>query len=812
MRNRINHYCLFVIVFIVLFRCFPVYAQQPDVQTANEVVPAFNSTFGYGSNMRAQGNGWIDESIAGLINRAGGTTLRATLPDDFLQTWGLTVRSIAFNTYTHVLGMKDLVCFIQGPSAAHQDQTIYPGNSSPSKLFANLYAPIWNWDGTVNQNNYYAYYVYQLVQTYGSSVRFWEVVNEPDITWNADVSQWLTRAPLASETPNTQAPFYNYIRMLRITWEVVKKYNPNSYVTTGGIGYDTYLDALLRYTDNPVDGSVTWQYPNKGGAYFDVVSYHVYPSFFLRYWDNNIGNFQFTQNSDYAAAQVIKMKNNMNTVLQKYGYDGSSYPKKYFIVTETNIGRRTSEWRYGSDEMQRNFAIKTLVLAQKNDIKQIHFYGVSESANAPGAGASVPSGDENRLMGLYENLDRDAPGNEIMTQEGVGNRTTSKLLNGYYYDAGATAAMNLPATVEGGAFVNGGTYVYVLWAKNPVDKTENYSVNYSFPASFNIATVDRFEWDYSSTGASNKQSSQGLTLNSTPSFFKVSDKGNVAAAPIVNAQLGNSSGYPVYRINAGGPQVTNFIGTFAADAYYSAASSTTYSTANTISGTANPEMYQTERFATNNSFGYALPVKNGNYTVILHFAEIFWHGPNQRVFDVSIEGSKVLDNYDIFKKVGGFTATTETFKINVTDGVLNIDFSALPLDGGVDQAKISAIEVLGEGSSIDSRMVAGTTPVAAVPADEKLIALADSNTFKAYPNPNSTGHYTILFPKQMDGQVSYNLLSLSGTRLSGGTLLLKKPTSSVDFDFSRQMNSSGVYYLQLDGKQLKGQIKLMRVK
>lgn len=489
-------------------------------QTANQSVPAYTETFEYGSNMWGNGNGWSDEAISDIIKAAGGTTLRSTLPDWFVQTWGLNIRVDAFAHYSSN-GMKNIVCFIEGPAPNHQDSTIYPGNTQPSKLFANLYTPIWNGDGSVNQNNYYAYYVYQLVQTYGNYIRIWEVVNEPDFTYTADVSQWLTRAPLPSETTNTLAPFYNYIRMLRITWEVVKKYYPNDFVTPGGIGYDTYLDALLRYTDNPVDGSVTPDYPYTAGAYFDMLSFHDYPTYALRYWNNSTGNFTYIRNSDYAAAEVINERNRLEAVLKKYGYDGNTYPKKYFIATETNVCRRTVDWRYGSDEMQRNFGIKALVLAQKNDIKQIHIYGVGESMDAP-ASPTVDASDEYKLMGLYQNLLRDAPGNQKLTDLGIAYKTTSQLLNGYTYDAVTTTNMNLPANVEGGAFVKNGNYIYVLWAKNPNDETETYSATYSFPTSWNLYLAQRMEWDNSSTGSSVQQSSQGLTLTSAPSFFILS--------------------------------------------------------------------------------------------------------------------------------------------------------------------------------------------------------------------------------------------------------------------------------------------------
>jgi PKD repeat protein len=142
----------------------------------------------------------------------------------------------------------------------------------------------------------------------------------------------------------------------------------------------------------------------------------------------------------------------------------------------------------------------------------------------------------------------------------------------------------------------------------------------------------------------------------------------------------------VYRINAGGPAV----GVFAADQYYSA--SNTFSSANSISGTSNPAIYQSQRWG-NGTFSYAFPVPNGQYTVVLHFAELVFGGVGQRVYDVSLENAKVLTAYDIVKKVGSNTATTETFPVSVSDGTLNLLFSSLNA-GGVDNPQVSAIEVL----------------------------------------------------------------------------------------------------------------------
>ncbi|UOQ77184.1 hypothetical protein MUN84_00090 [Hymenobacter sp. 5516J-16] len=212
----------------------------------------YTADFGYGCNMGYYGSGWDDEHLASAISKAGGQTIRVTLPDQFLDKWGWQARQAAFDHHTTNLGLRELVCFVGEPSAEHRDQTVYPGCRESSKLFANLYEPIWLADSTVNPRNYYAAYVYRLTQTYGKHIRFWEVVNEPDFITDVSNKEWLERAPRPAETTNTLAPIYHYIRTLRITWEIVKKYCPEDYVTPGGLGYAEYLDALLRYTDNPV--------------------------------------------------------------------------------------------------------------------------------------------------------------------------------------------------------------------------------------------------------------------------------------------------------------------------------------------------------------------------------------------------------------------------------------------------------------------------------------------------------------------------------------------------------------------------------
>jgi hypothetical protein len=176
-----------------------------------------------------------------------------------------------------------------------------------------------------------------------------------------------------------------------------------------------------------------------------------------------------------------------------------------------------------------------------------------------------------------------------------------------------------------------------------------------------------------------------------------------------------------YRINAGGGKTTNEIGTFAADDYYTPATSNSHYSAEPISSIINPFIYRYERNSSTRRLTYSFPVSNGDYKVVLHFAEIFVRDTGKRVFDVEIEGTKVLDNYDIVKKVGVNTATTEYFTTSVTDDTLTVYFSSLAADGGVYRPLISAIEVTSPDYNDTPVVTAGPDKTIIVPRDTVLL-------------------------------------------------------------------------------------------
>lgn len=141
----------------------------------------------------------------------------------------------------------------------------------------------------------------------------------------------------------------------------------------------------------------------------------------------------------------------------------------------------------------------------------------------------------------------------------------------------------------------------------------------------------------------------------------------------------------VMALNAGGGAARLDGIQYQADAHFTGGQ--TYSRSSVaIAGASEPTVYLTERYG---EAVYSIPVPNGNYTVVLNFAETYHSAAGMRVFNVLIEGQKRLNNIDIFKTVGANAALAERIAdINVADGKLDIRFEAV-----TENPKVSGIVV-----------------------------------------------------------------------------------------------------------------------
>jgi pectate lyase len=152
----------------------------------------------------------------------------------------------------------------------------------------------------------------------------------------------------------------------------------------------------------------------------------------------------------------------------------------------------------------------------------------------------------------------------------------------------------------------------------------------------------------------------------------------------------------VWRIVAGGPAYTDGASNlWAADTQYLGGYSYPNTLVSPITGTSDPTLYQTERYGNlfnQNSFSYSFPVPPGSYQLTLKFAETDFTASGQRAFNVAINGSTVLSNFDIFADAGGANKADDKVFSNVSPvgGMITVQLNA----ASSDSPKVNALAVV----------------------------------------------------------------------------------------------------------------------
>jgi glucose/arabinose dehydrogenase/PKD repeat protein len=255
-----------------------------------------------------------------------------------------------------------------------------------------------------------------------------------------------------------------------------------------------------------------------------------------------------------------------------------------------------------------------------------------------------------------------------------------------------TSIDNTPPTIENVSAINS-TTVSVQFSEYINESTAEALGNYAIDNAISISSA--------------VLQPDGRTVFLTVSNLDASTGYNVTVS---NVQ--NTSGFPIVtnsypfdlvgdiRINSGGPQVIWSGDTFITDQF--GIGGMLYTDAIPIDGTTDDELYQSEIFGpAGGTFSYEIPVGvAANYDIRLHFAELFFGvgsqtgGSGSRVFDVSIEGTTVLSNFDILSEVAPATALAKEFN-NV---LINDGFASIVFTGVTQSAKINGIEILDENT------------------------------------------------------------------------------------------------------------------
>jgi hypothetical protein len=132
-----------------------------------------------------------------------------------------------------------------------------------------------------------------------------------------------------------------------------------------------------------------------------------------------------------------------------------------------------------------------------------------------------------------------------------------------------------------------------------------------------------------------------------------------------------------------------------------------------VLGTRDPRLYQTRR---EGAFAYDIPLPPGVYELRLHFAETLYGennpaggGETSRLFNIYINGTEVLDQFDVIGDAGANLADIRVFKdiSPAADGKLHLNF-----EPHANLAFVNAIEIGPgvRGHMLPVRMVASHNP------------------------------------------------------------------------------------------------------
>ncbi len=446
-----------------------------------------------GMNFGFRNPKWGDPEMAWLAAQGGSNSARLSLPETHLNMWGYDIE-VADNMQYVADGLGHHIAFLIAPIPEHSTAPQgTPDWELAHYIPKNLYEPAVV-DGKVNPDNYWAMYVFKTVDTYKDYVDTWEIWNEPD--WVADYNftlGWEDSAPTAAQLVRFGGSIHDYVRMLRVSSEAAKLADPGAKIALGGIGYPSFLDAILRYTDEPGAGQVTADFPETGAAYFDVLNYHYYPL-----WTPG--------SSDAGVDGFIALRDQFAAKMAEAG--AAARP---FSVTEVGAPRSSYDGQPGGVEYARNFYVKVMTRAQAEGYLRADWFALSDGDHDSAFGE----------MGIYEDVkDLAVKEDAVRTPTGVAARTHGLLLADALFDAGATAGLGLPGEAQGYAFrLPDARQVLVLWARaGGTDETAQLHVDLATSRSFELHA-----WDFSASASKTPVSPDGgvigLDLTASPVFL-----------------------------------------------------------------------------------------------------------------------------------------------------------------------------------------------------------------------------------------------------------------------------------------------------
>jgi beta-glucanase (GH16 family) len=340
-------------------------------------------------------------------------------------------------------------------------------------------------------------------------------------------------------------------------------------------------------------------------------------------------------------------------------------------------------------------------------VDYVHVYDFISSTNPPTTPTGLTATPGGSHIALNWNLSTNATSYNVKRSLGSGGPHT-------------TIAMPTVTSYNDSNVVGGTTYYYVISGTNLFGESTNsveasatpvppptptglmatpsggsVALNWNSSSGATSYRVKRslvMGGPYSLIGTPTSTSYADTDVASCTAYYYVVSATNLFGESTNSVEASATLGSYSAAINSGG----NAAGNFVADAPYVSGGTVAAPTGSSIdtSAVTNPApqtVYQTERYGTFTNTFSGLTIGT-TYKVRLHFVEYYWDSANARKFNVSINGTQVLTNYDIFVAAGGQNkAIVDEYMVTPNgSGQIIIAYTV----GTVDQPKSSGIEVI----------------------------------------------------------------------------------------------------------------------
>jgi hypothetical protein len=229
-----------------------------------------------------------------------------------------------------------------------------------------------------------------------------------------------------------------------------------------------------------------------------------------------------------------------------------------------------------------------------------------------------------------------------------------------------------------------------------------------------------------------------------------------------SATPAGSTGSGGISINCGGAAASPFVADVDFTGGATASATNTIDTS-LLTGTAPSQaVLQSNRYG---AFTYTIPnlTANASYPVTLYFAEEYWTAAGKRVFNVSINGTNVLTNFDIYATAG---ATYKAVQKSFTATANSSGQIVITTTNVTDNAQINGI-VVGSGSGGSGSAPAAPTGLSASAGNSQVsltwTASSGATSYNVYRGTTAGGESTTAIATGLTGTTYTNTGLTNGT-------------------------------------------------